>query len=576
MSNGDDWADISDGGDDDWEMGEPSRRLGASGSSSGSFGSGSNGGVSAASRSHHRPQSSWGADDDWGGDEENWHPGPANPSLSNLRGSRATPPRSPALTKGVSPARPAKGSRRWTRSRAACRRLGVLACLVAAVVTLSSFGIFKGGGSGAVSVDAWETRPEGDAFERTARSFEEERWISDDDDDAPETSSRARDETRFRAAPAETRETRAPVSETVVRRVPIGTMTDMTEDAPSSRRVSDELARLKRSHEHVSNAADATDVGGVVAPAFPVSEETAERSDERSDARAASRSEPDSALVPIETGTEVATRDEDEDAIEADGNAEDTLPSDGALDDVATEAEDDAADDAAADDVFGEVVDAEEDEAPRDAREAPIDAEDGSRDGALVSPRDVETGAATSTVVFGEVVDGGDGDDDGGASTLGEENASSADADFSVSAEAFAGAFGDTREEASVNDADFMTTPNDEASEATTEEAGDETSETSDTTERHEDDTKGFGSVEETSLVEGSPSSTNAVASERAFPNKPPPPPPVPMDGPDMTDPANRARLDAYQSRAKYVEWSKKTAKLEGRVVAPPDAETRR
>jgi hypothetical protein len=528
MSNGDDWADISDGGDDDWEMGKPVAP-GASGSSSGSFGSGSNGSVSAASRSHHRPQSSWGADDDWGGDEENWHPGPANPSLSNLRGSRATPPRSPALTKGVSPARPAKGNRRWTRSRAACRRLGVLACLVAAVVTLSSFGIFKGGGSrDLVSVDAWETRPEGDAFERTARSFEEERWISDDDDDAPETSSRARDETRFRAAPAETRETRAPVSETVFRRVPIGTMTDTTEDAPSSRRVSDELARLKRSHEHVSNAADATDVGGVVAPAFPVSEETAERSDERSDARAASRSEPDSALVPIETGTEVATRDEDEDAIEADGNAEDTLPSDGALDDVATEAEDDAADDAAADDVFGEVVDAEEDEAPRDAREAPIDAEDGSRDGALVSPRDVETGAATSTVVFGEVVDGGDGDDDGGASTLGEENASSADADFSVSAEAFAGAFGDTREEASVNDADFMTTPNDEASEATTEEAGDETSETSDTTERHEDDTKGFGSVEETSLVEGSPSSTNAVASERAFPNKPPPPPPRP------------------------------------------------
>ena len=581
MSNGDDWADISDGGDDDWEMGKPVAP-GASGSSSGSFGSGSNGSVSAASRSHHRPQSSWGADDDWGGDEENWHPGPANSSLSNLRGSRATPPRSPALTKGVSPARPAKGNRRWTRSRAACRRLGVLACLVAAVVTLSSFGIFKGGGSReAVSVDAWETRPEGDAFERTARSFEEERRISDDD--AP---AREKDETRFRAAPAATRVTRAPVSETVVvRRVPIGTMTDTTEDAPSSdRRVSDELARLKRSHEHVSNAADAVDHDDVVAPAFPVSEETAERSDERSDASsAASRSEPDSALVPIETGAEVATRDDDDkDAmLEADENAEETLPSDGALDDVATEAEEDAADDV--EDVFGEVVDAEEDEAPRDAREAPIDAEDGSRDAALVSPRDVETGAVTSTVVFGEVVDGGDGDGGDGASTLGEENASSAEADFSVSAEAFAGAFGDTREEASVNDADFMTTPNDEASEATTE-AGDETSETSetsDTTERHEDDTKGFGSVEETEETEetslrGSSSSTNAVASEFPNPNKPPPPPPVPMDGPDMTDPANRARLDAYQSRAKYVAWSKKTAKLEGRVVAPPDAEETR
>lgn len=562
MSNGDDWADISDGGDDDWEMGEPVAPD-ASGSSSGSFGSGSNGGVSAASRSHHRPQSSWGADDDWGGDEENWHPGPANPgipSLSNLRGSRrGSPPRSPALTKGVSPARPAKGSRRWTRSRAACRRLGVLACLVAAVVTLSSFGIFKGGGSGAVAVDAWETRPEGDAFERTARSFEERRTSND-------ATSRAGDEMRFRAAPAATR---APVSETVVRRVPIGTMTD----ARAHKRVSDELARLKGSHEHVSNAADATDLSRV-APAFPTSEESAERSDERSDGLAASRSEPDSALVPIETGAEIVLVD----AIEADGNAEDTFPSDGALDDVATssvfsaEAEDDADDDAA-DDVFGEVVDAEEDEAPRDAREAPRDAEDGSRDAALASPRDAETGAASSTVVFGEVVDGDGGD---GASTSGEENASWADADFSVSAEAFAGAFGDTREEASVNDADIMTTPNDdEASETETEaeiEAGDEAS---DATERHEDDTKGFGSVEDVSL-RGSSSSTNAVASERSFPNTPPPPPPVPMDGPDMTDPANRARLDAYQSRAKYVAWSKKTAKLEGRVVAPPDAETRR
>ena len=566
MSNGDDWADISDGGDDDWEMGEPSRRLGASGSSSGSFGAGSNGGVSAASRSHHRPQSSWGADDDWGGDEENWHPGPANfnpkslSNLSNLRGSRrGSPPRSPARIKGVSPARPAKGSRRWTRSRAACRRLGVLACLVAAVVTLSSFGIFKGGGSGAVSVDAWETRPEGDAFERTARSFEERRTSND-------ATSRAGDEMRFRAAPAATR---APVSETVVRRVPIGTMTD----ARAHTRVSDELARLKGSHEHVSNAADATDLSRV-APAFPTSEESAERSDERSDVLAASRSETDSALVPIETGAEVVLVD----AIEADGNAEDTFPSDGALDDVATssvfsaEAEDDADDDAA-DDVFGEVVDAEEDEAPRDAREAPRDAEDGSRDAALASPRDAETGAASSTVVFGEVVDGDGGD---GASTSGEENASWADADFSVSAEAFAGAFGDTREEASVNDADIMTTPNDdEASETETEaeiEAGDEAS---DATERHEEDTKGFGSVEDVSL-RGSSSSTNAVASERSFPNTPPPPPPVPMDGPDMTDPANRARLDAYQSRAKYVAWSKKTAKLEGRVVAPPDAETRR
>ena len=56
---------------------------------------------------------------------------------------------------------------------------------------------------------------------------------------------------------------------------------------------------------------------------------------------------------------------------------------------------------------------------------------------------------------------------------------------------------------------------------------------------------------------------------ENDAPPPPPRPPPVPMDGPDMTDPANRAALDAYQSREKYVAWSKKAAKLEGRIVAP-------
>jgi len=65
----------------------------------------------------------------------------------------------------------------------------------------------------------------------------------------------------------------------------------------------------------------------------------------------------------------------------------------------------------------------------------------------------------------------------------------------------------------------------------------------------------------------------NAEQNDDAPPPPPPPPPPrpppVPMDGPDMTDPANRAALDAYQSREKYVAWSKKSAKLEGRMVAP-------
>ena len=214
----------------------------------------------------------------------------------------------------------------------------------------------QGGGSGAVAVDAWETRPEGDAFERTARSFEERRTSND------ATDSRAGDEMRFRAAPAATRalafgDGRSEGS-------------DRHDDRRTAhKRVSDELARLKGSHEHVSNAADATDLSRV-APAFPTSEESAERSDERSDGLAASRSEPDSALVPIETGAEIVLVD----AIEADGNAEDTFPSDGArrrrdVVGVLAEAEDDADDDAADD--AGEVVDAEEDEAAaRRARSA--------------------------------------------------------------------------------------------------------------------------------------------------------------------------------------------------------------
>ena len=72
----------------------------------------------------------------------------------------------------------------------------------------------------------------------------------------------------------------------------------------------------------------------------------------------------------------------------------------------------------------------------------------------------------------------------------------------------------------------------------------------------------------------------NTPAAEKNDDSPPPPPPPprpppVPMDGPDMTDPANRAALDAYQSREKYVAWSKKAAKLEGRVVAPTRAVAR-
>ena len=634
MANGEDWEDISDGGDDDWEMGKPIAPR--SGSGSGSFRTGSNG-SSAAPKSHHRPQSSWG-DDDWGGDEESWRPGPANPSLMHASGTRATPPRSPALTKGVSPARPAMGSRRWTRSRAACKRLGVLVCLVAAVVTLSSFGILKGGGSGGGPVDArgWRPSDASDAFERTARSFEERpsadpgparQWDSSNSF-VPASSGASRERFGFREekAPA-TRDAPASDRETpVVQEAQVATI-GASETVSVSQRVADEIQRLRASHEHVSNAADAADAAPTeeaisAANSFspPEGEKLTEGSAEedvfasRVDAASDAASlEPRSiesrtterASVPIEddeaNGDESGGRDE---RVEA------------AADRVDVEVDDDDDDDDDDDEtdrpfVFGEILDA-----------AP-----------LVPTEDASSDATKDDdAVFGEtvvVVPSGGGS---------EDDANSAEAE--VSAEAFA-AFGDMLEEASVNDAGIMTTAEGEEAEgeeaegeeaegeeAEGEEAGDSADEgenvaadvattTTTTTTREGGE---FGStldpraLEEeafsssNALIDGEASSVESDAVVTAPDAKPdassarvapdgaadetappradgsarrargvsPPPPPVPMDGPDMTDPANRAVLDAYQSREKYVAWSKRAAKIEGRTVAPPNAARRR
>ena len=650
MANGKNSEDIGD----DWAMGKPIAPR--SGSGSGSFRSGTV--ESAAPKSHHRPQSSWDEhDDDWGGDEENWRPGPAKSFPSNVRGTGATPPRHPALTKGVSPARPAKGIRRLTRSRAACRRLGVLACLVAAAVTLRSFGVFEGGDGRGGTIEAWETRSSdaSDVFERTARSVEDVSLR--DERDVP--SARAAGE-RFGSrenapdAPA-TRERSIPDRETrVVREAPVATVETMDAKATESpRRVADELARLRASHEHVSNAADATSAEGERVAAFPAPEEpsSAERDVSASGVGSASDSASDSAssasdFVETERGSvsieddsndarsrafadqnvrqasdDAAGRDDDgdddelarlrashehvsnaADATSAEGERVAAFPapeepssaerdvsasgvgsaSDSASDSASSasdfvetergsvsieddsndarsrafadqnvrQASDDAAgrdDDGDDDDdddasvVFGEVLDAA---LVRDRKEnADDDATDD--DASVVDDRTDDAAGATSSVSIFYA----DDDADGGADANDD-----AEAEEDVPAEAFV-TFGATLEAASMNDADV--TRIDSRDEAPPEEGDDRSG---------EDASSARAETAEKDVGAGADVSTNA----------PPPPPPVPMDGPDMTDPANRARLDAYQSREAYVAWSKKAAKIEGRTVAPPSRARRR
>ena len=129
-------------------------------------------------------------------------------------------------------------------------------------------------------------------------------------------------------------------------------------------------------------------------------------------------------------------------------------------------------------------------------------------------------------------------------------------------------------------DADFpdedASRAEDESSRFRAEEGPEEASERSFADEEEEalvsSETRGtvVSEDEESSAVSAVGKNNPAERNDSSPPPPPPPrPPPVPMDGPDMTDPVNRAALDAYQSREKYVAWSKKAAKLEGRIVAP-------
>jgi hypothetical protein len=139
----------------------------------------------------------------------------------------------------------------------------VLVCLVAAVVTLSSFGIFKGGGSGRGD-EPWETRseafPSSDALERSARSFgdrattdfgSDDRFATDrvGEGDGTDVRDSVSIDEIVQDRPA-TRPNAPVITNAVVDRTPIATITSEASDSLSEA-AADELKRLKASHEHV-------------------------------------------------------------------------------------------------------------------------------------------------------------------------------------------------------------------------------------------------------------------------------------------------------------------------------------
>ena len=655
MANGDEWEDISDGGDDDWETGKPVAPR--SGSGSGLSGSGSNGSVGTAPTSRHRPQSSWGADDDdWGGDEEDWRPAPVRPSPSNARGARArSPPRSPALTKGVSPARPAKGPRRWTRSRAACKRLGVLVCLVAAVVTLSSFGIFKGGGSGRGD-EPWETRseafPSSDALERSARSFGDRATtdfaradrsataVGEDDGTDEVRDFISIDTSQDRRA---TRTNAPVITNAVVERPMIATITSEASVDSLSEASADETERLKASHElSTNNAADVSLFPRRAGPAEDVSSVAVEKT--KNALGRLGTKEPDG-LDPTDLDADASVRlgsisehvldarDGSEETAAATTSDETNETNETTDDAVAKEEEDDDENDSDGSNssVFFDTTDDSHDALPTevtrsDANETPL-GED-----VEVLPRDAEKDAATTekeesheeeeastATVFGEIVDAVAADDVETVETAeafgvgfgdvlqeavvlksADNTVSSGDGeeDGEVDGEEDGASLVDEKKKAFDSDLDprdaigpdadlpeeDASIAEDESSRFRSEEGSEEASEQSFADEEEEalvsSETRGTVVFEDeassavSAAEKNNPAERNdeeLINSSSSAPPPPPPPrpPPVPMDGPDMTDPVNRAALDAYQSREKYVAWSKKAAKLEGRIVAP-------
>jgi hypothetical protein len=516
----------------------------------------------------------------------------------------------------------------------------VLVCLVAAVVTLSSFGIFKGGGSGRGD-EPWETRseafPSSDALERSARSFgdrattdfgSDDRFATDrvGEGDGTDVRDSVSIDEIVQDRPA-TRPNAPVITNAVVDRTPIATITSEASDSLSEASAA-EIKRLKASHEHVGkNTADVSLFPRRAGPAEDVSSVAFEKT------KNALIDGPDP--TDLDADASVRLGSVSEHVLDANDGSEETAatPSDEtnatretSFDAAAKEEEDDDEHDSDGSNasVFFETTDESHDALPTEVTRSDTDETPSGEDVTFLPQETQEKDAATSekepsheeeeearssATVFGEIVDAAAADDVETVETAEAFGVGSED----VLQEAFVlksadntASSGDGEEDGEENrassvdekkkafdsdldprdsigpDADLpeedALRAEDESSRFRSEEGSEEASEQSFADEDEEalvsSETRGTVVSEDEASSAVSAAEKNdeeLINSSSSAPPPPPPPrpPPVPMDGPDMTDPVNRAALDAYQSREKYVAWSKKAAKLEGRIVAP-------
>lgn len=574
MAPGDTWDEMSNGDEDEgWETGTAVAFRSGSGSSgsAGSLGerAGSVGSVGAGAPTPgghkdntHARHVSWGGDDTWGGgDEEAWVPGPAklaNQSRGVGRGATVgtapTSVRSHALGRSLNTHRVGIGQRRWSRSRAACKRLGLLLGLVGTAVMVNSVVGWFGGGNAREEVDVRNGEPgrtgedrfdranDGSAEKKVPSSFQKPRIAGGDVSNvfAYASTQAPSDALSVRKSPDEINDEVGGLSGSQT----VGGRSE-TANAESAER--DENVRLasrgfddppglglidgdfglrdtQTQHEHVPN----TKVLGT--PDVPI-DTTKPGSDDAhlgnsADVFLPKRDDVRVGNVPFEIeDTELAmegrSMDDNENAVGMRDESNDGSD-DGETDASKDELElvpNETVDDAEARAAFGVML---EEASGNDATEMmeALNVATSGDEGSAVSPPFVTPAAGENEE---------DTEDDSGL----EET------------------FGDTTEDTAAN---------------TTEDTKEDTDAMGDVDDLVTDTDSGETEKGPTEFAKKTNEPSTDVPKKAKL--KPPSPPPVPEDGPDMTDENNLAELDKFMQRPKYVAWSAKAAKLEGRVVA--------
>ena len=617
MANGDEWDEISET-DYDWETAKaiaprPMTGSGSLGSLGGSD-SGSVGTAPKANRSNktHSRQTSWNAvdDDDWSGDEEDWRPTPNRPTRSQNRGGTRGALREPTNSVrtnlvGRSPNRVGSTSRRWSRSRAACKRLAVLVCVIGVGAALNSSSMFDG---------------RGDLAFGTAHDTTVDRSWSSMDDTTEKFHSDLRDSQTFDDE-AEQIRSYAPSTAGTGKKAP----THSFHRSPDEKNAAGVDASL---HDELSSADDDNDNDD---DSSKSSGETVLTGGEKNigadDANLSDNERSSDTARPIPSAPVVGTSDiadiepkrteeESEDFDKSFGNGIDAF--------LAKENERKNAPRDETDVVVGEVVDMSIDESETSTAIVPVDtntanavhgeelvvaevleASEGEVDdaGADVESEVDDVGdelsqAELDAKAVGEVValEASENQSELVENDSGDSSEGSSENDSSEAQEAF----GEMLEEASANDATVMDAGGEDEGKTTedinTESADDAVSpffaEPEEETADDVDVAEEGGAVEDVDdteeSVEGTVTAEVGTEEELRDPkdttealpslesSKQPstskmkllPLPPVPEDGPDMADPGNLQELDQFMAREKYVAWAAKTARLEGRVVA--------